>query len=115
MYMSKQPRTAWEATMGTDNMTRDMHSPTTETALAKTCRFQGGGWMPVSEWIIATRWAWNYERGAMGYAAYLYRFTTNARGKDAPITYQLASTDNLEKLTTQAEAGAWAMGMILAH
>lgn len=42
MYMSKQPRTAWEATMGTDNMTRDMHSPTTETALAKTCRFQGG-------------------------------------------------------------------------
>lgn len=28
--------------MGTDNMTRDMHTPTTETALAKTCRFQGG-------------------------------------------------------------------------
>lgn len=95
-------------------MLAEMTRPATEKALKKTTRFQGN-MMPLGEWIIATRWAWNFEREAMGYQAYLYRYTTFERGEDAPIHLAISSAEDREDFTSQAEAGAWAMGMILAY
>lgn len=90
----------------------DMTSHHSESALKKGVRFQGN-MMPVGEWIIATRWAWNFERNEMGFEAFLYRYTTDERGDQAPIQLVLASADDTEDFRSQAEAGAWAMSMIL--
>lgn len=90
----------------------EMTRPATEKALKKATRFQGN-MMSVGEWIIATRWAWNFEREAMGYQAYLYRYTTFECGETAPIHLAISSADTREDFTSQA--GAWAMGMILAY
>lgn len=92
----------------------EMTRPASEKALAKAVRFQGN-MMPLGEWIIATRWAWNFEREAMSYHAYLYRYTTSERGDNAPIALAITSAADFEDFTSQAEAGAWAMSMILEH
>lgn len=98
----------------TTEILAEMTRPATEKALKKATRFQGN-MMPVGEWIIATRWAWNFEREAMGYQAFLYRYTTDERGEDAPIHLAISSAEDHEDFTSQAEAGAWVMGMILAN
>lgn len=95
-------------------MLAEMTRPATEKALKKATRFQGN-MMPLGEWIIATRWAWNFEREAMGYQAFLYRYTTDERGETAPIHLAISSAEDHEDFTSQAEAGAWAMGMFLAN
>lgn len=91
-----------------------MHAAATEAALKKTVKVQGN-MMPLGEWIIATRWAWNYERDEMGYTAYLYRYTTAERGTHAPIMLVLDSSEDFDDFHTQADAGGWALGMILAY
>ncbi|MEW6866869.1 hypothetical protein V3M66_00185 [Trueperella pyogenes] len=93
---------------------REMEATRTEKDLKATVKVRGN-MMPLGEWIIATRWAWNYDRNEMGYQAFLYRYTTDERGPEAPITLAVTSADDFEDFHTQAEAGAWAMGMILAH
>jgi hypothetical protein len=95
-------------------MFAEMTRPATEKGLKKATRFQGN-MMPVGEWIIATRWAWNFEREAMGYQAFLYRYTTAERSETAPIHLAISSAEDHEDFTNQAETGAWAMGMILAN
>lgn len=97
--------------MNTEMLT-EMTRPATEKALKKATRFQGN-MMPVGEWIIATRWAWNYETEAMGYQAFCYRYTSSERGETAPIHLAISSATDHEDFTCQAEAGAWAMSMIL--
>lgn len=51
----------------------------------------------------------------MGYQAYLYRYTTDERGETAPIHLAISSAEDHEDFNSQAEAGAWAMSMLLAH
>lgn len=92
---------------------KEMTTPATEKALKKATRAMGN-MMPVGDWIIATRRAWNYERDAMGYTAFLYRYTTEARGDAAPIRFAITSAEDHEDFNSEADAGAWAMGMILA-
>lgn len=65
--------------------------------------------LPVGEWVLATTWAWNFEREAMGYAAHLYK--ADAEG----MTHMISSAEDHEDFTTEAEAGAWAMSMMLAY
>lgn len=92
----------------------EMTRPASEKELQRATRFQGN-MTPLGEWIIATRWAWNFEREAMGYHAYLYRYTTTERDENAPIRFEATSASDFEDFTSQAEAGAWAMSMILEH
>lgn len=93
---------------------KEMTRPASEKELQKATRFQGN-MMPLDEWIIATRWAWNFENNALGYHAYLYRYTTSERGEHAPIRFEASSATDRKGFASQAEAGAWAMSMILDY
>ena len=112
--MTKQPADKQEENVMNAEILEEMTRPTSEQALAKAVRFQGN-MMPLGEWIIATRWAWNYETNAMGYHAFLYRYTSHERGENAPIRFKVTSASDFEDFASQAEAGAWAMSMILDH
>jgi hypothetical protein len=48
----------------------------------------------------------------MGYQAFLYRYLADERGPETQIALAITSVDDYEGFESQAEAGAWAMGMM---
>lgn len=90
----------------------DMSTVKTENELKHTIKFQGN-MTPLGDWIIATRWAWNFDKEAMGYQAFLYRYLTDERGSEAQIVPAITSVYDYEGFESQAEVGVWAMGMML--
>jgi hypothetical protein len=91
----------------------EMDTITTAAALKKACQFQGN-LMPVGNHIMVTRWGWNYDRDAMGYEAHIYTYASDDRSENAPITHAIASANDHEDFASEAEAGAWAFGMLAA-
>lgn len=90
----------------------DMSTVKTENELKHTIKFQDN-MIPLGDWIIATHWAWDFDKEAMGYQAFLYRYLTDERGPEAQIALAITSVDDYEGFESQAEAGAWVMGMML--
>lgn len=91
----------------------EMDTITTAKDLKKACRFQGN-MMPIGDHIMVTRWGWNYDRNDMGYEAHIYRYSGDDRGPEASIHHVAYSAADHEDFTTEAEAGSWAFGMIVA-
>lgn len=94
-----------------DSNFNEMSKVKIEKELKHAIKFQGNI-MPLDDQIIATRWAWDFDKEAMGYHAFLYRYLNNKCGLKAQITLAIISVDDYEGFERQAEAGAWAMGII---
>ena len=90
----------------------EMGNVKTEKKLKHTTKFQGN-MMPLGDWIITTRWTWDFDKEAMGYQAFLYRYLADERGPEAQIALAITSVDDYEDFESQTEAGAWAMRMML--
>lgn len=83
----------------------------TQRELRKATKWQGG-MMPVGNYVIATRHAWNYDRHEMGFTAFLYLYTSENRDADATLSCVIASCHDMDDFHTEAEAGSWAFGML---
>lgn len=90
----------------------EMSTVKTEKELKRAVKFQGN-MMPLGDWIIATRWAWDFYKEAMGNQAFLYRCHAEKLGPEAQISLAITSVDAHDGLGNQTEDGAWAMGMML--
>lgn len=95
-----------------DTNFNEMRSVKTEKELKHATKLQGN-MMPLGDWIIAARWAWDFDKVAMGYQAFLYRYLTGERGPEEQIALAITSVDDYEVFENQAEASALAMGMML--
>lgn len=90
---------------------KEMDGYKTYAALKKACRHQGNV-MPVGNYLIVTRWCWNFDREELGYQGHIYRYTSDDRSAQAPIQHVEYSAADFEDFPNQAEAGAWCFGMI---
>lgn len=86
----------------------EMDTVKAEKELKHTAKFQGN-MMPLGDWIIATRWAWDFDKEAMGYQAFLYSYLTDECSSEAQLPSQspVLTTTRALRVNQRLGLGLW--------